>query len=81
MKRKAPSLHVLFIVSLVLLVGGWLGLSLAIRVYPQSNLLGGWGLILGPIYWLGQLLLVVAVIWWVVRELRSRINRKAGDDA
>jgi hypothetical protein len=40
---------------------GYVGLFIAGQIYPESNLLGGWALILGPIRWLGMLLLMIAV--------------------
>jgi hypothetical protein len=54
------------LIAVVLTVTGLCGMSLAIHAYPESNLLGGWGLILGPIYWLGLLISVFAVLAWIV---------------
>jgi uncharacterized membrane protein len=66
-------------VSLTLIGLG--GLSVAIRAYPDSNLLGGWGLILGPIYWIGLLISFVAVLFWIVVGLRWLWRRKMKHDA
>ena len=49
-------------VGAIATVSGYFGLLLAEQVYPESNLLGGWALILGPIYWIGLLLLIVAAV-------------------
>ena len=68
------SLRRLFIAALVLSVGGWVGLEIAIRVYPESNLLGGWGLILGPVYWVGLILLLIAVVWWLISIVRNKLK-------
>ena len=48
-----------------LLVIGYVGLSVAMAAYPDNNLLGGWALILGPLYWLGWLLGGLAVLGWL----------------
>jgi hypothetical protein len=54
------------LIGLGLALIGFIGLSMAIRFYPNSNLLGGWGLVLGPVYWLGLLICFVAVLIWIV---------------
>jgi len=46
------------------------GLSWAFHVHPDSNLLGGWGLIFGPIYWFGLVLSLVAALAWSLLGLR-----------
>lgn len=51
---------------------GALGLGLGLLLFPDSNLLGGLGLIFGPIYWLGLFLLAFSVFIWVVAALRRR---------
>ena len=62
-------------IGLSLFAVGFIGLSIAINAYPDSNLLGGWALLFGPIYWLGWLLVGLAVIGWVVVGLRTGIRR------
>ena len=62
------------VIGLVLTIIGAVTIAMAIRAYPQSNLLGGWGLILGPIYWLGLLLCLVAVLGWIIVGLRAAIR-------
>jgi hypothetical protein len=57
------------------------GMLLAIRVYPDSNLLGGWGLILGPIYWLGLLISFVSMLVWIVLGLCWLWRRASKQDA
>lgn len=53
---------------------GFAGISLGLSLFPHSNLLGGFGLIFGPINWLGLIALVVSLIGWAtssgVRFLR-----------
>jgi hypothetical protein len=59
---------------------GAITISMAIRAYPQSNLLGGWGLILGPIYWLGLLLCIRRRSWmdrrWFQGGRSSAVERE-----
>ena len=45
------------------------GLSVAFALY-NDNLLGGWAVLFGPIYWLGQVLLLVALVVSLLRVLR-----------
>jgi hypothetical protein len=64
-----------------LAVIGLTGISLAIHTYPNSNLLGGWGLVFGPIYWLGGLMSLIAAIAWIAVGLSWLWRRKAKDAA
>jgi hypothetical protein len=57
------------------------GMLLAIRAFPDGNLLGGWGLILGPIYWLGLLVSFISVLAWIVVGLRWLWRRAMKHDA
>jgi len=57
------------------------GMLLAHFAHPESNLLGGWGLILGPIYWLGLLISFVAVLAWIVVGLRWLWRKMMKHDA
>jgi drug/metabolite transporter (DMT)-like permease len=66
------------VAGIVLAIIGVITISLAIRAYPQSNLLGGWGLILGPIYWFGLLLCVVCALAWIVVGLTAVARKLAG---
>lgn len=66
------------LIGVVLAVTGLSGLNLAIHAYPNSSLLGGWGLILGPIYWLGLLICSFAVLAWMVAGLIWLWHRKVG---
>ena len=69
------------IVGVSLTLIGLGGMLLAIHAYPDSNLLGGWGLILGPIYWFGLLLFLISVVAWCVVGLRWLWHRKVKHDA
>ena len=57
---------------------GFTGLLIAMRAYPNSNLLGGWGLILGPVYWLGLLICVIAALAWIAVGLLAGFRRLKG---
>jgi len=69
------------LIGVVLTVTGLVGLSLAIHAYPDSNTLGGWGLILGPIFWLGLLVSIFVLLAWAVVGLiwlwRRKVKRVA----
>ena len=58
-----------------LLVIGYVGLSVAMAAYPDNNLVGGWALILGPLYWLGWLLGGLAVLGWSAAALVAVMRR------
>ena len=57
---------------------GLLGLGVGYLLFPDSNLLGGLGLVFGPIYWLGLVLLAAAVVAWLFDALRRRGGRGRG---
>ena len=48
---------------------GYAALRSAYHFYPDSNLLGGWALVLGPLYWLGWLCSAVGVIGWILAAI------------
>jgi len=58
------------VIGLALSAVGLGGLLLAIHAYPDSNLLGGWALIFGPVYWLGLLVSLVSALAWIAAGLR-----------
>jgi hypothetical protein len=60
---------------------GLCGMFLAHFAYPDSNLLVGWGLILGPIYWLGLFISFVSVLAWIVVGLRWLWRKMMKHDA
>ncbi|WP_372521573.1 hypothetical protein [Sulfuricaulis sp.] len=70
MKRKSW-LWWVTTVGAIATVSGYLGLLIVEQVYPESNLLGGWALILGPIFWTGLLLLIVAAVGGTISFVRS----------
>jgi hypothetical protein len=61
--------------GLALALAGFAGLSIAIHAYPNSNLLGGWGLVFGPVYWLGLLICAFAALGWILTGLVAGIRR------
>lgn len=69
------------LISVGLTVIGLSGISLALHAYPDSNLLGGWGLVLGPIYWLGGLMSLIAAMAWIVVGLSRLWLGKTKDAA
>lgn len=48
---------------------GYAGLILGCLLAPKSNLLGGYALIYGPVFWLGCLMLTIALIVWIPYRL------------
>ena len=54
------------VVGLGLDLMGFTGLSIAMHVYPNSNMLGGWALIFAPIFWLGLLICITVALAWIV---------------
>lgn len=69
------------LISVGLTVIGLSGLSLALHAYPDSNLLGGWGLVFGPMYWLGGLMSFIAAMAWIVVGLGRLWRGKIKDAA
>ena len=65
-KTKRSWLWYLWIIAVASTLVGFTGLSIAIQFY-DDNLMGGWALLFGPIYWLGMLLMVVALVSTLVR--------------
>lgn len=59
-------------VGLTLFVVGTLGLGLGMLLYPDSNLLGGFALIFGPVQLVGAVILVVGWIACLVTRLSDR---------
>ncbi|MGZ4974566.1 MAG: hypothetical protein ACXWIU_02530 [Limisphaerales bacterium] len=55
---------------------GFIGLLLGLVLFPRSNLLGGFGLIFGPIWGLGVTLLAVVTIGWLIARIYTFITRK-----
>jgi hypothetical protein len=53
-------------------VVGFAGLSIGMARFPDSNLLGGYGLVFGPVWALAMPFLIVIVITWLVRRARQR---------
>ena len=45
------------------------------RRYPDSNLLGGYGLVFGPLYWVGFVFLTFSDLDWVAGVIRRKIRR------
>jgi len=75
-RSNFKSLKWISIIGFALTSVGLGGMLLAHSAYPDSNLLGGWGLILGPIYWLGLPIFFVSVLGWIAVGLR-RLWRKS----
>ena len=64
------------LIGVVLTITGLCGLTLAIHANPNSNMLGGWGLIFGPIFWLGLLVSIFVLLAWAVVGLIWLWRRK-----
>lgn len=54
---------------------GWGGIQIGMVLFPESNLLGGLGLVFGPIYWIGTIGLLVVEIVIVVDRIRLWYRR------
>ena len=67
-------------VGISLTLFGFAGLGIASRAYPNSNLLGGWALFLGPVYWLGMVVCCFAVLGWIVAGLFKLWRKWNKDD-
>lgn len=64
----------MFVISGFIATVGVAGLIAGAIQYPQSNLLGGYALAFGPLYWLGTgALLVVLVVWLIHKAIRMMI--------
>ena len=79
--NKRQYLKWISVIGFGLMSVGLCGMLLAHFAYPDSNLLGGWGLILGPIYWLGLLISFVSVLAWIVGGLRWLWGKMMNHDA
>lgn len=70
-KIRRSWLWYLWIVAAASTLVGLVGLLTAIQFY-DDNLMGGWALLFGPIYWLGLFLVVVAFASTLVKFWRLR---------
>ena len=66
----------LFTLSLSVAGVGLGGLLVGMALFPESNLLGGFGLIFGPLWWLGATLLVVVTLAWLGLRTVEWLKRK-----
>lgn len=48
------------------------GLKVGEHLHPESNLLGGWALVFGPLYWTGIFLSVAAVLRATIVGFKAR---------
>lgn len=66
----------LFTISGSIAATGLAGLLLGFLLFPHSNLLGGFGLIFGPLWGLGATLLSLVTIGWLIARITSKINQR-----
>ena len=79
-RRQVPTLRMrnstrFVIVSAAVAALGACGLACGLLLFPDSNLLGGFGLIFGPVYWLGLVALALSLVGWLVDAVRRRSAR------
>lgn len=72
-KRSPIAMIVLGAILLLVGIGGlWLGM----QRYPDSNLLGGFALVFGPIFWVGAVTLPFGLVRWLDKlSRRQHIGR------
>ena len=70
MKKRSAYCWVFLASGAVWAVGGT-GVVLGMFVYPESNLLGGLGLIFGPISLLGSSVFQLAFVVWIIHKISN----------
>ena len=57
---------------------GSMGIIAGMILYPKSNLLGGFGLVFGPIALLGASIVQVTFVVWLIHRLYMWVRTKLG---
>ena len=78
MKKRTVFWWIFLLSGIVWAVGG-IGIVVGILVYPESNLLGGLGLVFAPIVLLGSCVFQIAFIVWVVCKILKKEPKKEAD--
>jgi hypothetical protein len=79
MKKRSPYWRI-FVVSGSIWAIGYAGLIMGYLLYPDSNLLGGFALIFGPISWLGSTVFAVTLLVWVIHKIIRWARIPRGDE-
>ena len=67
--KKRSGFWWIFLLSGIVWIVGAIGIILGILFYPESNLLGGLGLVFAPIVLLGSCVFQITFIVWVVCKI------------
>lgn len=68
----------LYVISGSIWAVGMAGITTGIILYPKSNLLGGFGLVFGPVAWFGGGVFQITLVVWLIHKLIGRfVMRKA----
>jgi hypothetical protein len=74
MKKRSPYWWI-FVVSGLIWAVGYAGLIVGYFRYPDSNLLGGYGLVFGPISWLGGYVFIITFLIWIIHKIIRRMSQ------
>ena len=58
----------MFVISGSIWAVGVAGFIIGMRLYPESNLLGGFGLVFGPVEWLGGGVFQITLVVWLIHK-------------
>ena len=83
MKKKSGYWWI-FVVSAIVWVSGTIGIVVGVFACPESNLLGGLGLVFLPIAWLGAGVFQLTLVVWVIHQIlklraQKRYQKNNGD--
>jgi hypothetical protein len=57
-----------FVISGAIWAVGGAGVIIGMILYPESNLLGGFGLVFGPVGWLGGSVFQITLVVWIIHK-------------
>lgn len=72
-RRRKDAFWGLFASAGCIAVVGFVGLAVGTIRFPNSNLLGGYGLVFGPLWWIGAPYLAIVILAWLITRRRRRL--------
>ena len=74
MKNRSPYWWI-FIISGAITIIGFTGLAVGMRLYPDSNLLGGLGPLFGPLAGIGSNIFIITLLVWIIHRIIKWISK------